>query len=221
VLFSPRATFADVAAHPQWIGVLAVTIVIIAAGTFAFLSTEVGRQALLDQQTRMAESFGFKLSDAQYTAMESRLSIAPYTTAVFQVVFLPIVALVVAAIAFAVFTAFLGGDAVFRQVFAVVAHSGVVVALQTLFSMPLDYVRETLSSPTSLAVFAPFLDEASFLGRMLGSIDLFIVWWSITLAIGLAVVYKRKTGPIAMALLLLYAGIAVVIAAIRSALSGV
>jgi hypothetical protein len=136
-------------------------------------------------------------------------------------VVIPILELIIAAIAFAIFSAFMGGDAVFRQVFAVVAHSGVVIALQNLFSMPLDYVRETFSSPTSLAVFAPFLDEASFLGRLLGSIDLFIVWWSITLAIGLAVIYKRKTGPIATAILLAYVGIALVITAIRSALSGV
>jgi len=200
---------------------MAVTIVVIAACTFAFLSTDVGQQALLDQQTRTLESFGIKLSDAQYAAMESRLQTTPYTTAAAQVVILPIATLIVAAIGFAIFTAFLGGDAVFRQVFAVVAHSGVVLALQNVFSMPLDYVRETFSSPTSLAVFAPFLDEASFLGRMLGAIDLFIVWWAVTLAIGLAVVYKRRTGPIAVAILLLYAGIAVVLAAIRSALSGV
>ncbi len=91
--------------------------------------------------------------------------------------------------------------------------------LQTLFAMPLDYMRETLSSPTNLGVFAPFLDEASFLARLLGSIDLFQIWWLVTLSIGLGVLYKRRTGPIAMSLLTVYAVIILAIAAVRSALS--
>lgn len=221
VLFAPRATFADVAARPRWVGVLAVVVLVVVAGTATFLSTEVGRQALLDQQTRTMESFGIKLNDQQYAAMESRLQIAPYTTAAAQIVFIPVAVLVLSGLAFAVFTALMGGDATFKQVFAVVAHSGVVIAVQGLFSTPLDYLRETLSSPTTLAVFAPFLDEASFLGRLLGSIDLFVIWWAITLAIGLGVVYKRRTMPIAMSILLLYLAIGVALAAIRSALSGV
>ena len=41
-----------------------------------------------------------------------------------------------------------------------------ITALQNVFAIPLDYVRETLSSPTTLKVFLPFVDDASFLGRL-------------------------------------------------------
>ena len=58
---------------------------------------------------------------------------APTSAPVFQWSFLPLVALVIAGIAFAVFNAVLGGDATFKQVYAVVVHSGVVLALQPLF----------------------------------------------------------------------------------------
>ncbi len=57
------------------------------------------------------------------------------------------------------------------------------------------------------------LDESSFLAKFLGTIDLFIVWWVVVLSIGLAVLFKRKTGPIAAGLFIVYGVIAVIVAA--------
>src|SRR5262249_46455041 len=121
---------------------------------------------------------------------------------------------------FAVFNAVMGGDAPFKTVFAVVAHSSVVLMVQPFLVLPLNYARETMSSATNLAVFAPFLDEASFVSRLLGGIDLFLIWWIVNLAIGLGVLYKRRTGPIATSLLAVYVCIALVIAAVKTALAG-
>src|SRR3954466_1133534 len=55
LFFSPRATYAAIAARPRWFGVLAVTCVIVAGGYSLFLSTDVGKQATLDQQTQTIE----------------------------------------------------------------------------------------------------------------------------------------------------------------------
>ena len=219
VVVSPRATFADVAAKPRWASVLILCMVVVISGVFVLLSTDVGREATLDQQVRTLESFGVKLTDTQYAQMEARADNARYLAAASQLVGIPIVAMILSAVLLGVFNAILGGDATFKQVFAVVAHTGVITALATAFSLPLDYVRETLSSPTNLGVFVPFLDEASFLSRLLGSIDLFQIWALVTLSIGLGVLYKRRTGPIATGLLLMYAVIVAAVAAIRSALS--
>jgi hypothetical protein len=222
VLLAPRETYADIAARPRPLGAIAAVLAIIAIGSVVFFSTEVGRQALLDQQVRTMESFGIKLPDAAYQQMEERLSrpSTPYLSAAGQVVFVPVIMLVIAGIAFAIFNAILGGDATFKQVFAAVAHASVIIAVQQLFVYPLDYARESLSSPTSLAVFLPFLDEATFPARLLGGIDLFVIWWMVNLAIGLGVLYKRRTGPIAVGMLAVYLAIALVIAGLKTALSG-
>jgi hypothetical protein len=220
ILTAPRATYADVAARPRWLGVLVFVVLVGAGATFVFLSTEVGKQAMLDQQVRMMESFGVKLNDAMYQQMEQRLAIARYTGPIFQAIFLPLTGLLVAGIAFAVFNAILGGSATFKQVFAVVAHSAVVITLAGLFGLPLAYARETMSSSTSLAVFLPFLDENSFAARFLGAVDLFQIWWLVSLAIGLGVLYRRKTGPIAAGLIVVYVAIGLVIAAVKTAFSG-
>jgi hypothetical protein len=59
------------------------------------------------------------------------------------------------------------------------------------------------------------LPEKSFLSLLLGMIDLFLVWQVIVLSIGLAVLYRRRTQPIATALLVVYAIIAVIVAFVR------
>lgn len=220
VLISPRATYADVAARPRWLGALAFVILVGGGATFAFLSTDVGKQAMFDQQVKFMESFGMKLNDVAYQRMEEGLSRAPYTGAIGQAVSLSLFGLIIAGIAMGVFNAILGGEAKFKQVFAIVAHSGVVITLAGLFGLPLAYARETMASSTNLAVFLPFLDEASFAARFLGSIDLFQIWWIVSLAIGFGVLYRKRTGPIATTMLIIYASIALVIAAIKSAVSG-
>jgi len=220
VLTSPRATYADVAERPRWLGVMGVVLLISIAGTFTLLSTSVGQRALLDQQVRSMESFGMKITDPVYQRMQERIGQAPYFAAVSQLVSLPLVCTILAGIFLGVFNAIMGGNAKFKQVFAVVAHSGVIIAVQQFFILPLDYFRESLSSPTNLAVFVPMLDENTFVVRALGAIDLFLIWWMVNLSIGLAVLYKRRTGPIATTLIAIYVVLGLVIAAIKTAIAG-
>jgi hypothetical protein len=66
-------------------------------------------------------------------------------------------------------------------------------------------------------VFLPMIDESSFAAKLLGSFDLFRIWWTINLAIGLGVLYRRRTGPIAASLLIIYTALAVLYAAVMSA----
>jgi len=102
----------------------------------------------------------------------------------------------------------------------VAAHSQILVALQQVFVVPLNYTRESMSSATNLAIFLPMLDEAGFLARLLGAIDIFWIWWILNLAIGLAVMYKLRTAPIAWSLLAVYFVLAVIFAAVRVAIAG-
>lgn len=220
VFFAPRATYADVAARPRVLGALVAVIAIICAATFVFLSTEVGQRAMLDQQLTTMESFGVKVTDEMVTNMERGLSRGAYFSVAGTVVVVPLVMALMAGIGIVVFNAVLGGDATFRQVFAIVVHSGFIGALQTLFVMPLNYAKESMASATSLAVFLPMLDDTSFLRMFAGSLDFFRIWSTVSLAIGLAVLYKRRTAPIAWSLLAVYLLIVLVVSGVRAALSG-
>jgi hypothetical protein len=220
ILTAPRETFADVVAHPRWFGMMALVILVTVACTGGFLATTVGQQAWLDQAVRSTESFGRTVSDEQYAGMEKMAKYAAPLAAVQIAIVSPIITLIFAGILFAVFNAALGGDASFKHVFSVVVHASVVTVVQQIFVTPLNFVRESMSSATNLSVFLPMLDESSFVTKFLGTIDLFLIWWVVVLAIGLSVLYRRKTGPIAIGLFVVYGIIAIIIAAVTSGRAG-
>ena len=136
-----------------------------------------------------------------------------------MVAFPAIIWAVLAGILFLIFGVFTGGSATFKQLFAVVVHSGVVSAVGTLVVTPMNYFRQTLSSATNLGVFLPFLPEGSFFARLAGMVDLFLIWWLTVLAIGVAVTYKKKTGGVAAIVFGIYAVIALGFAAFMAARS--
>jgi hypothetical protein len=220
VLMSPRATYADVAARPRWAGMLALILFFGAAGSFVFFSTAAGQNAMLDQQVESIESWGMTITDEMYAGMQQGMSAARFTGPVFQAIFTAVVGAAVAGLLIAVFNAIMGGNASFKQVYAIVVHSGVVITVSQAFFFPLAYARESMSGATNLGVFFPFLDEASFAARLLGAVDLFVIWWLISLAIGMGVLYRRRTAPIANSLLATYVTIGLIVAAVKTALSG-
>jgi len=215
VIFSPRATYAAIVARPRVLGAFVVTIGIMAVTEGVFFSTQVMQEVLLDQQVKMMESFGVNISDQMYAGMEAGIARAAYTTPISLAIFIPIVAALVAVLILGIWGMLMGGTGTFKQVYAIVAHSGAITALQVLFAMPLSYATKRLAGAT-LSVFAPTLEETSFLAHFLGAIDLFWLWWCVSLAIGVGVLFKRKTGGIAMSLIGIYVLIALVLAVVRS-----
>ena len=216
IITAPRATFASVVARPKWFGMYVLTAVIIAFGAALPMTTDAGKQAALDQQVATMESFGMQVSDQAYEGMRKAMAIAPYQTAVMIICFSIVVSLILAGILWAVFNAAMGGDAGYKQILAVLIHAGVISALGQLFTGPVNYFRGAVTSATSLGALLPMLDDKSFIGALAGMIDIFIVWWVIVLAIGLAVLYRRRTQPIAITLFGIYAVIILAIAAIKS-----
>ena len=217
ILTSPRETFQNVVAHPRWFWTLVVVTVIIAAGVTLPMTTEAGRQAALDNNVRQMENFGMQVNDEMYANMAKNMRFATYQTFFSVLIFGPVVSVVIAGILWVVFTVLMGGQATFKQLFAIYVHSSIISAVSQLFVGPLNYFRGAVSSATNLAVFLPMIDEQSFIGRLLGMIDLFIIWWFVLLAIGLGVLYRRRTQPIAIGLFGLYAVIIVVLAGVMSA----
>jgi hypothetical protein len=211
VLTSPRETFAAIVAHPKWFGMLVLVTLASAALLVGFMMTSVGQQAYIDKAAQ-GSMFG-PPSEQQMQGIEKMAGYMGYIMGAAALVMGPIMTVVIAGVAFLIFGVFTGGEAKFKQVFAVVVHSGVVGLVGQLITTPLNYVRESFDSPMNLSVFFPMLEEGSFLAKFLGTIDLFRVWWVVALSIGLAVVYRKKTASVATILFVIYAVIAVAVAA--------
>lgn len=219
VVVAPGETMASVAAHPRAWDVLLLTTVLSAAGVGAFMSTEVGQTAFVDQQVASRESFGMTVSAQDYAGIQRLAGQMAAIQAVTVLFFGPLMTALIAGILYGAFVV-LGGEARYKQVFAVVAHTGIISLLQAAFTLPMNYQRQSLSSATNLSVFFPDLSEGTFLASVLGFIDLFWIWYLVVLAIGLGAVYRRKGSSIASALFIVYVIIGLVIAAVKAALGG-
>jgi len=208
VLFSPRATFEAVVRKPRALGVLVVVTLVMAGATGWLMSTPVGQQAALEQQIDAMESFGFTVTDEMYTQMERGIERGMYFSVAGILVGSVVITTLLSGVLWTVCYVLLGAHARFKTMFAVVAHAGVVNIVQQAFVTPLNYVRGAMSSPSNLAVFFPMLEEGSFGQRALALVDMFIVWQLFVLAVGVAVLYGRRTGPVAATFYVIYALIA-------------
>jgi hypothetical protein len=220
IITSPKETFLGVVAAPKWLGMLALTTVLIAFFAALPMTTEGGRQAWIDQQVEGRRTFGMETDDKAYAQFEKMSPFVAYITAGMMLLFAPVASLITAGILFAIFNAALGGEASFKQAFSVVVHSGAVSALSTVFSGIVFYFRGGVGSAANLGALLPMLPENSFAANLLGTVDVFLIWYVIVLAMGLGVLYKRRTQPIAFSLLGVYAVIALVIAMFKSRAGG-
>ena len=113
VFVSPHSMFEQVAKDPCWLGILVLSLGLVATFNTALLSTEVGERAMLEQQVRAAESFGVVMTDARYDQMADVAQYAVYFALVGMLVQVPIINVVLAGILFITGHAFLGPRSTF------------------------------------------------------------------------------------------------------------
>jgi hypothetical protein len=224
VIRRPRVTFSTIVQRPSWVPVLTATTAVMFLCGIAFLRTDVGQQALVDQWERTSTAFGQTVDDEGYAQMERTAR-----SGAFEVFYAATTALASGPALVVVVSALLfvllkrgdrpGSRPSFLQVLAVASYASVILALRQVVATPIDYLRESIASPTTLVQFFPMLDEASPLARFLGIMDLFVIWWIVVLAVGVSVVYQRSTRSLALVFTGAYVVLAL-LAALAMAVSG-
>ena len=217
---SPRATLERVIQQPRSVDLAVLVVAISAACTAGYLSTPVGQLAGLDQQVRQLESFGVAMTDDRYAQLRG---LAPYRPAVSAATILVGWPLGWVALAWIVrrLGDRMGATASYAQVLAVVVHASAILAVRSLVALPINYVRESLGGATSLSLVMPSFGESTFPARLLGALDVFLLWWVALMAIGLGKLYGRPTVPIARWLLGVYTAVAVALALVQALRGGI
>ena len=192
VLLHPRQTMAAVVHDPSFITAWIVVLLIVAACGVSILSTAVGRQALVDERVRTTEMVGGRVDDAAYAEWLAHPPISAYLTSGGRLLVTPPVTLIVA-LALVGLAGFEGAGVSFVVALAIVVHATAALALQQLIAVPAQLVRESLGSPTSLAILMPAGDDGTWLARLMGSLYVFGVWWIVLMAIGLGAATGRST----------------------------
>jgi hypothetical protein len=209
IIRRPRVTFETVVSHPRWGLLLLVTALVGASAGIALMQTAVGKQALVDQWERTAVAFGQEIDDGAYAELEAWSDRGATAYALLSA-FLsgPVLTVVVAGLLKGAFR----GQATFRQVMAVATHAGIILTMRQVIAAPVSYVRESTASATSLGAWFSTLDEASPAARFLGALDVFVIWWAVVLAIGVAVLYRRRARHVATVFVGVYAALALLLA---------
>jgi hypothetical protein len=218
VLWHPRSTMAALIAAPSWLSAWALVLLAWLVPAGWLLSTGVGQQALVDERVRQVEAFGGRIDDAEYAALRQSPPVAAYFTGGGRLLLAPPVTLAVAA-GLALLARLDGASLTARAALALSVHASAALVVQQLVAAPLHYLRESLTSPTNLAVFLPGVEDGTVAARLFGAIDLFGLWWIWLLAIGVAAATGRPARRYVGRLLLVYLGLAAGVAAFMT-LSG-
>jgi len=212
VLLHPRSTMAEVVRHPSFITTWVVVLLASAVCGVLLLSTQVGRQALVDERVRVTEAVGQRVDDAEYARLEAHPPVSIYLTSGGRLLLTPPITLGVAA-GVMLLGRIDGVKLSFVTTLAIVVQATVVLALQQIVAAPLHYVHESLTSPTTIAGLLQIFDEGSWPSRLLGSIDVFGLWWVWLISLGLAAAAGRPARRYLWRLVAVYVGVAAVVAA--------
>jgi hypothetical protein len=189
------------------------------ACALAFLATDVGQQALVDERVRVTEALGGAVDDAEYAALQARLPWWVYFVSGGRTLLTPPITILAA---LGIWTA-AGAQrrgAAFSQAMAIAVHATVVLVVGQVLVTPIAFVRESLTSPLNLAAILPGVQDGTVASRLFGTIDLFTLWWVTLIAYGLAALTgtaaRRYVGWLAGG----YFGFAAIIAGVIALLGG-
>jgi hypothetical protein len=219
VVLRPRASLAELVRNPTWAATWTAILAVWAACGGWLLSTDVGRQALVDERVRIVEITGGTVTDAEYEALQAdppwllyfgsggRLLLAPPVTV--------LVALAVWATARAEGTA-----ATIHQALAIVVHASVVLVIGQVIATPFHYVRESLTSPMNLGAILPLMEQGTLPARFFGTLDLFALWWAGLIASGLSALTGRRASRYGWPLVGLFLAFATLVAVVIAVTGG-
>ncbi len=217
VLRHPRATMTEVVLRPAFVTTWVLVLLVVAICGGLLLSTPVGQQALVDERVRVTEALGGRVDDAAYDRLRSDPPVSIYLTSGGRMLLTPPITMVVAAGLMAL-ARFDGARVTFVTALAITVHATVVLAIQQVVAAPLHYLNESLTSPTTLASMLRVFDEGSVPARLLGTIDVFGLWWVWLLAVGLAAATGRLARQYMWRMLAVYLGVAALVAVVFAVL---
>lgn len=198
VIFSPKATFEDIARKPSWVLVILIWTALSVISVVALNQRMNWRDYIIQQMEKSPRAAQLSAEQKQQQAdMGVKFTVPIVYASGFLV---PICfALFVGLVMWGAYNLLAGAGARFSQSFSIVAHAGLVglgivgtpLFLLVLFLRSPGTVDPDNPVATNLAVLLPE-DSAKWLLTLCKSIDVFSLWTLILIAIGFAAVNPRK-----------------------------
>jgi hypothetical protein len=201
VFFSPGQLFEALREKPAWVGALLVSALLIGGSTLLIpvdMLIDAAREQIISQGGEVPPGF------------ENMGAIFRVTGTLFPVIAVFIMAFIWAAVCTFVFNFIFGGEAKYTQYLSVVSHGMIIGAVGALALVPLKIAQGDPQLLLSIGTFAVFLEEG-YLLNVLKMLDLFGLWGSTVMGIGVTKIAPRVS---LVAALSFFYGLSVVIALI-------
>lgn len=133
--------------------------------------------------------------------MDERMSGPNYMGWIFSFLGNPIVVFFMTLVALIVGNTFMGGSAKYGQLVNVTAWAYMISILENIVKIPLMLSKWSLEVHTGLGVLG-IGEKGSFINSLFAGIDIFAIWRIVLIAIGMAIIYNKKTKPYIVAMLI-------------------
>ena len=163
------------------------------------LATEIGYDAAIEKIENSS-----RIPDDQkeeiIANMEEKMDGAQITSWIMSALGGPITVFFMALIALLVGNTIMGGSAKYGQLVNITAWAYMINILELLVKIPLMLNKWTLEVFTGLGVLG-IGEKGSFINSLLAGIDIFAIWRIVLIAIGMGIIYNKKTKPYLVAML--------------------
>lgn len=196
VLFSPKATFEDIARKPSWLLPVLLSTILGIASTVV-LNQRVDWRDYIAQQIEKSPRAANLTAEQKQSQAEISAKVTTYIVYLAGSIGSVCFAVIVGAVMMLAYNLLAGAGASFPQSLGIAAHALVVgivstpIFLLVLLLRPKGTIDPENAVATNLAAFLPE-DSAKWLVTLSKSIDLFTIWMLVLIAIGFAAVNSKK-----------------------------
>lgn len=196
VLFSPKATFEDIARKPSWLLPVVISTILGIASTVV-LNQRVDWRDYIMQQMEKSPRAANMPADQKEKQAEISAKVTVYIVYLAGAIGSACFAVVVGAVMMLAYNLLAGAGASFSQSFAIAAHTLVVgivstpIFLLVLLLRPKGTIDPENPVATNLAAFLPE-ESSKWLMTLCKSVDIFTIWMLVLIAIGFAAVNPKK-----------------------------
>ena len=113
----------------------------------------------------------------------------------------PVIVFFMALIALLVGNTFMGGSAKYGQLLNITAWAYMINILESIVKIPLMLSKWSLEVYTGLGVLG-IGEKGSFINSLFAGFDIFAIWRVVLIAIGMGIIYNKKTKPYIVAMLI-------------------
>ncbi len=196
VLFSPKATFEDIARKPSWLLPVLISTVLGIASTVV-LNQRMDWRDYITQQIEKSPRAANMPAEQKEKQAEISAKVTVYIVYLAGAIGSACFAVIVGAVMMLAYNLLAGAGASFSQSLGIAAHSLVVgivstpIFLLVLLLRPKGTIDPENPVATNLAAFLPE-ESAKWLLTLCKSIDVFTIWILVLIAIGFAALNPKK-----------------------------